>query len=43
MVPIADEKTATHIHRAANEEMTLGDLVEFDPKSAEEPTKRKLS
>jgi putative transcription factor len=43
MVPIADEKTVTHVHRAANEEMTLGDLVEFDPKSGEEPTKRKPS
>ena len=43
MVPIADEKTAPHVHRAANEEMTLGDLVEFDPKSGEEPTKRKPS
>jgi putative transcription factor len=41
MVPIADEKTPTNVHRAANEEMTLGDLVEFDPKSGEEPTKRK--
>jgi putative transcription factor len=43
MVPIADEKTPTNVHRAANEEMTLGDLVEFDPKSGEEPTKRKPS
>jgi putative transcription factor len=43
LVPIADEKSNTHVHRAGNEEMTLGDLVEFDTKSGEEPTKRKPS
>jgi putative transcription factor len=43
MVPIADEKSTTHVHRVANEEMTLGDLVEFEAKSGEEPTKRKPS
>ena len=43
MVPIADEKSTTQVHRAAaNEEMTLGDLVEFK-NSEEEPTKRKPS
>ncbi len=43
MVPIADEKSTTQVHRAAaNEEMTLGDLVEFK-NSGEEPTKRKPS
>ena len=30
MVPIADEKSTTQVHRAANEEMTLGDLVEIE-------------
>ena len=43
MVPIADEKSNTQVHRAANEEMTLGDLVELDKKSGEAPTKRKPS
>jgi len=43
MVPITDEKSTSQVHRVANEEMTLGDLVEFDMKSGEEPKKRKLS
>ena len=43
MVPVADEKTNTQVHRAVNEEMTLGDLVEFKEKSGEEPTRRKPS
>ena len=43
MVPVADEKSNTQVHRAVNEELTLGDLVEFKEKSAEEPTKRKPS
>jgi putative transcription factor len=43
MVPIADEKSNTQVHRAANEEMTLGDLVELDKKSGEAPKKRKPS
>jgi putative transcription factor len=42
MVPIADEKSATHVHKVAEEEMTLGDLVEFKD-NGEEPTKRKPS
>ncbi len=43
MVPIAEEKANAHIGRVASEEMTLGDLVEFDEKSGEAPTKRKPS
>ena len=43
MVPIADEKSTTQVHRVANEEMTLGDLVEFKEKSGEAPKKRKPS
>jgi len=43
MVPVADEKSNAQVHRAVNEEMTLGDLVEFKEKSGEEPTKRKPS
>ena len=43
MVPIADEKSTAQVHRGgANEEMTLGDLVEFKG-SGEEPSKRKPS
>ncbi len=43
MVPISDEKSTIQVHRTAvNEEMTLGDLVEFK-NSEEEPTKRKPS
>jgi uncharacterized protein (TIGR00270 family) len=42
MVPIADEKSNSQLHRGVNEEMTLGDLVEFKD-NAEEPTKRKPS
>ncbi len=43
MVPVADEKTNTQVHRAVNEEMTLGDLVEFKEKGGEAPTKRRPS
>ena len=43
MVPVADEKSNTQVHRAVNEEMTLGDLVDLDKKSGEAPTKRKQS
>ena len=43
MVPVSDEKSNTQIHRAVNEEMTLGDLVDLDKKSGEAPTKRKPS
>lgn len=42
LVPISDEK-ATQIHRAANEELTLGDLIEINKKSGEAPTARKPS
>jgi putative transcription factor len=43
LVNIADEKSTTQVHRAVNEELTLGDLVEMDKKSGEAPTKRKQS
>jgi putative transcription factor len=42
LVPISVEK-ATEIHRAVNEELTLGDLVEMEKKSAEAPKERKRS
>jgi putative transcription factor len=43
MVPVADEKSNAQVYKATNEEMTLGDLVEFKEKSGEAPTKRKPS
>ena len=43
LVNIADEKSTTQVHRAVNEELTLGDLVEMDKKSGEASTKRKQS
>lgn len=43
LVNVADEKSNTQVHRAVNEEMTLGDLVEMNEKSGEAPTKRKQS
>ena len=43
MVPVSDEKSNAQVYKAANEEMTLGDLVEFKEKSGEAPTKRKPS
>ena len=43
LVPISEEKSTTQVHRAANEELTLGDLVEMDKKSREAPTERKRS
>ena len=42
LVPIAEEKV-TEIAKAANQEMTLGDLIELDKKGAEEPKERKQS
>ncbi len=43
LVNVADEKSTTQVHRAVNEEMTLGDLVELNEKSGEAPNKRKQS
>jgi putative transcription factor len=43
LVNVADEKSNTQVHRAAKEELTLGDLVEMNEKSGEAPTKRKPS
>jgi putative transcription factor len=41
LVPIAEEKPSAELPKsAANQEFTLGDLIEFD-KKAEEPSKRK--
>lgn len=42
MVPISDEKVTT-LPKVAGDGLTLGDLVEFDTDSGEEPTKRKRS
>jgi putative transcription factor len=43
LVNVSDEKSTTQVHRAATEELTLGDLVEMNEKSGEAPTKRKQS
>jgi putative transcription factor len=43
LVPVSNEKSNTQVHRAVNEEMTLGDLVEMEKKSGEAPIKRKQS
>ena len=40
LVPISEEKV-TQIPKAANQELTLGDLIELNKESEEEPTKRK--
>lgn len=43
LVNVSNEKSTTQVHRAATEELTLGDLVEMNEKSGEAPTKRKQS
>jgi len=42
LVPISEEKE-TAIPKAANQEVTLGDLIELNEKDGEAPTKRKQS
>jgi putative transcription factor len=42
LVPISEEKVTT-IPRAANQELTLGDLIEINEKDGEAPAKRKPS
>lgn len=42
LVPIAEEKV-TEIAKAANQELTLGDLIDFNDKGGEEPKERKQS
>jgi putative transcription factor len=42
LVPISDEKVTT-LPKAANQELTLGDLIEMDKKSGEAPNERKPS
>ena len=42
LVPISDEK-AVQIPKSANEELTLGDIIEIDEKDAEAATERKPS
>jgi putative transcription factor len=41
LVPISDEKSNSQVHRAVNEELTLGDLIEMGKKSGKAPTERK--
>jgi putative transcription factor len=42
LVPVSEEKVTT-LPTAANQELTLGDLIEMDKKSGEASTKRKPS
>ncbi len=42
LVPVSEDKVAAIPAKGANQELTLGDLIEMDKKE-EEPTKRKLS
>jgi putative transcription factor len=43
LVNVSNEQSTTQVHRAAAEELTLGDLVEMNEKSGEAPSKRKQS
>jgi len=43
LVQVKEEKAAPQIPKAANRELTLGDLMQFDKKGTEEPTERKQS
>ena len=43
LVPISEEKPTQEIPKAANQELTLGDLIDFNDKGGEEPKERKQS
>ena len=43
LVPISEEKVPPPISKSANQELTLGDLIEIDNKDEEAATKRKPS
>jgi putative transcription factor len=43
LVNVSNEKSTTQVHRAATEELTLGDLVEMNEKNGKAPSKRKQS
>jgi putative transcription factor len=43
LVPISEEKVPPPISKSANQELTLGDLIEIDSKDEEAATKRKPS
>ena len=43
LAPISEEKTAPEAPKMASRELTLGDLIQFDKKSTEEPKGRKPS
>jgi putative transcription factor len=42
LVPVSEEKVA-HIPKSASQELTLGDIIEYDKKDAEAATERKPS
>jgi putative transcription factor len=43
LVPISEEKVTQQIPKAANRELTLGDLMQLNKKGTEEPAERKPS
>jgi putative transcription factor len=43
LVPISKDKTPAVFSKSSNRELTMGDLIQFDKKSGEEPTERKQS
>ena len=43
LVPISEEKVPPPTSKSANQELTLGDLIEIDSKDEEAATKRKPS
>jgi len=43
LVPISEEKVPPPVSKSANQELTLGDLIEIDSKDGEAATKRKPS
>ncbi len=43
LIPISEEKTTQELPKVPNRELTLGDLMEQNKKSGEEPTERKRS
>lgn len=41
--PISKDKTPAVFSKSSNRELTMGDLIQFDKKTGEEPTERKQS
>ena len=43
LAPVSEEKVPQETPKASNRELTLGDLIQLDKKSGDEPAERKLS